>query len=31
MGVNDEGFREVLVAAEGAKKDRASWTAFCGT
>jgi putative transposase len=26
--VNDEGFREVLAAAEGSKEDKASWTAF---
>jgi putative transposase len=28
IGVNDEGFREVLAVAEGAKEDKASWTAF---
>jgi putative transposase len=28
IGVNDEGFREVLAVAEGSKKDKASWTAF---
>src|SRR6202171_1074481 len=28
MGVNDEGFREVLAVAEGSKEDKASWTAF---
>jgi len=28
MGVNEEGFREVLAVAEGAKEDKASWTAF---
>ena len=31
IGVNEEGFREVLVVAEGSKEDQASWTAFCGT
>ena len=28
IGVNDEGFREVLAVAEGSKEDQASWTAF---
>ena len=28
MGVNGEGFREVLAVAEGSKEDKASWTAF---
>jgi len=28
IGVNDEGYREVLAAAEGSKEDKASWTAF---
>jgi putative transposase len=28
IGVNDEGFREVLEVAEGAKEDKASWTTF---
>jgi len=28
IGVNDEGFREVLAVAEGSKEDKASWTAF---
>src|SRR6202162_3138979 len=28
IGVNEEGFREVLAVAEGAKEDKASWTAF---
>ena len=28
IGVNAEGFREVLAVAEGAKEDKASWTAF---
>jgi len=28
IGVNDEGFREVLARAEGSKEDQASWTAF---
>src|ERR1700733_1945561 len=28
IGVNAEGFREVLAVAEGAKEDQASWTAF---
>jgi putative transposase len=28
MGVNDEGYREVLAVAEGSKEDKASWTAF---
>ena len=28
MGVNAEGFREVLAVAEGSKQDQASWTAF---
>jgi transposase-like protein len=28
IGVNREGYREVLGVAEGAKEDRASWTAF---
>src|ERR1700739_4736034 len=28
IGVNEEGFREVLVVAEGSKEDKASWTAF---
>src|SRR5438445_13786463 len=28
IGVNDEGFREVLAVAEGSKEDKARWTAF---
>jgi len=28
IGVNDEGFREVLAVAEGSKEDKASWTEF---
>jgi len=28
IGVNKEGYREVLGVAEGAKEDKASWTAF---
>ena len=28
IGVNREGYREVLGVAEGAKEDKASWTAF---
>jgi len=28
LGVNQEGFREVLAVAEGTKEDAASWTAF---
>jgi putative transposase len=28
IGVNDEGFREMLAVAEGSKEDKASWTAF---
>jgi transposase-like protein len=28
IGVNREGYRDVLGVAEGAKEDRASWTAF---
>jgi putative transposase len=28
IGVNEEGFREVLAVAEGSKEDKASWTAF---
>jgi putative transposase len=28
IGVDEEGFREVLGVAEGAKEDTASWTAF---
>jgi len=28
IGVNEEGFREVLAVAEGSKEDQASWTAF---
>jgi hypothetical protein len=28
MGVNEEGFREVLAVAEGSKEDKASWTSF---
>jgi transposase-like protein len=27
IGVNEEGFREVLAVAEGSKEDNASWTA----
>jgi len=30
IGVNEEGFREVLAVAEGAKEDKESWTHFCG-
>ncbi len=28
IGVNDEGFSEVLAVAEGSKEVKASWTAF---
>ena len=28
IGVNEEGYREVLAVAEGSKEDKASWTAF---
>ena len=28
IGVNEEGFREVLAVSEGSKEDKASWTAF---
>jgi putative transposase len=28
IAVNEEGFREVLAVSEGAKEDKASWTAF---
>jgi putative transposase len=28
IGVNDEGFRDMLAVAEGSKEDKASWTAF---
>src|SRR5579859_7786290 len=28
IGVNEEGFREVLAVAEGSKEDKASWTVF---
>ena len=28
IGVNEEGFREVLAVAEGSKEDKGSWTAF---
>jgi len=28
FGVNDEGFREILGAAEGTKEDRSGWSAF---
>ena len=28
IGVNEQGYREVLAAAEGSKEDKASWTAF---
>jgi transposase-like protein len=28
IGVNEQGYREVLAAAEGGKEDKASWTAF---
>lgn len=28
LGVNQDGFREVLAVAEGSKEDAASWTAF---
>jgi transposase-like protein len=28
IGVNEEGFREVLAVTEGSKEDKASWTAF---
>jgi transposase-like protein len=28
IGVNEEGFREVLAVAEGSKEDKASWTTF---
>jgi len=28
IGVNEQGYREVLAVAEGAKEDKASWTAF---
>lgn len=28
IGVNEQGYGEVLAAAEGSKEDKASWTAF---
>jgi transposase-like protein len=28
VGVNQEGYREILGVAEGAKEDKASWRAF---
>lgn len=28
VGVNEEGYREILEVAEGAKEDKASWSAF---
>jgi hypothetical protein len=28
IGVNEEGFREVLAVPEGSKEDKASWKAF---
>jgi transposase-like protein len=28
IGVNEEGYREVLGVMEGAKEDKASWEAF---
>lgn len=28
IGVNEQGYREVLAAAEGSKEDKTSWTAF---
>jgi transposase-like protein len=28
IGVNEQGYSEVLAAAEGSKEDKASWTAF---
>ena len=28
VGVNQEGYREILGVAEGAKEDKASWSAF---
>jgi putative transposase len=28
IGVNEQGYREVLAAAEGSKEDKASWTTF---
>jgi putative transposase len=28
IGVNEQGYREVLAATEGSKEDKASWTAF---
>lgn len=28
IGVNPEGFREVLAVAEGSKEDKPSWTEF---
>ncbi len=28
IGVNEQGFREVLAVSEGAKEDKASWTNF---
>jgi len=28
LGVNEDGYREVIGAAEGMKEDKASWTAF---
>jgi transposase-like protein len=28
FGVNQEGYREILGVAEGAKEDKASWSAF---
>ena len=28
IGVNNEGYREILGICEGAKEDKASWSAF---
>lgn len=28
FGVNEDGFREILGAAEGAKEDKAGWGSF---
>ncbi len=30
FGVNNDGFREILGAAEGAKEDKAGWSSFIG-
>jgi putative transposase len=33
IGISEQGYREVLAAAEGNEEDKARWTAFrfCGT